>query len=171
MSLKNIFTNKHYTLNKDIANYTLQNVLLSCEQIPGEKSLDEAIKHSAQNARKKLSPVVICVILFIFVLFFILGFIIGKRTRIASEKKNQVRLEKDYDVDNILYLDFSGKGIIFDEAYMETRSGHKYDCEVIDKKSQLLTFPYIENEEANIYIPVKGKKTLHFLITPEGIIP
>lgn len=166
--MKHRFFHKKNQYQMDIgtANAALQNIFAACDKAPNTIPFDKIVLRQKANTKSIHILLVITAVLFIFT--FVSPLVIPPLT--ASIETLVVGepavLVKDYLQDNILYLEFSGDHILFEQAYAETPDGTIIKVLSCDKEKKLICFPYDTATELNIYIPVRYADTLHFLLTP-----
>uniref|UniRef100_UPI004055BBF1 hypothetical protein n=1 Tax=Acetatifactor sp. TaxID=1872090 RepID=UPI004055BBF1 len=156
-----------YQMDIDRANSTLQNIFAACDQAPNTIPFDKLVLRQKVNTRIYNRLLVITAA--VFLLTFLSPLIIVPVSNMMEHllAPTPVVLLNDYREGDILYLQLAGDHILYEEAYLETISGERYYAVSYDAAKQLIAFPYIEDSEANIYIPIKDNEPLHFLLSPK----
>ena len=159
-----MFLRKHYQLDIQAANKTLQNVFMACDVEPNAVPFDKLLLR--QKAR--LAPINLRLILSLIILLFTLAtpFLFISFYH-EGAKIPIITLDEHYVEDGILYIKVETGDSSIDEsyAYLITASGERISALSYDKENQLFAFPYL-NEECNIYISGENTSTLHLLYTP-----
>lgn len=159
--------NKIYKMDPGQANSALQNIFAACEQAPNTIPFDKLLLRRKLNTRKY--DILLCVIALALSVTLLLPVIVIPLTqsveRITAPKP--VTLLNDYLDNGSLCLELSGDGILYEAAYLNTMDGQTLEPLSFDKKTKTITFPFLEGEECNIYIPVENGQVLHLLISPE----
>jgi len=156
-----------YQMDINQANSTLQNVFAACDQAPNTIPFDKIILR--QKANTKIYNRLITVTAVILLLTFLSPLVIVPVANLIEHitVPAPVVLLNDYVEDNILYLQFEGDNILYEEAYVEEINGKRHYAVTYDTKKQLIGFPYIREIEFNIYIPIKDSEPLHLLLSPQ----
>lgn len=159
--------NKKYQMDMDAANAALQNILAACDKAPNTIPFDKLVLRQKANTKVYNTLLIITAIILLITFLSPLTIVpIATYTEklLAPEPATLVN---DYVQDNILYLEFSGDNILYEDCYMETSAGEQFSPSSYDSGQGLICFPFDSSQEVNIYIPVKDNATLHFLLTPE----
>lgn len=161
------FKRKTYQMDIKKADSALQNIFAACNQSPNTIPFDKLVLRRKANTRiyNRLLTVTAVILLFTF----LSPFYIVPLSHVTEKllKPEPVVLLDDYLEDGILYLQLGGDNILYGEAYLETPEGQKISAIVYDTRKQLIGFPFLEEGESNIYIPIKNSEPLHFLLTPQ----
>lgn len=159
--------NKKYEMDMDAANAALRNIFAACDQAPNTIPFDKLI------LRQKVNIAVYNRLLLLTGLVLILTFLSPLAIVPAANMMEQifvpqpVTLIDDYVKDNLLYLQLTGDNVIYKDAYFETPEGQKQYAVSYDIREQIICFPFLQNTELNIYIPIEGDDTLHLLLSPK----
>lgn len=158
---------KIYQMDMKQANEALQNIFAACNQAPNTIPFDKLILRKQLNTKRYTRLIVITVLT--LVLTFVSPYAIVPLCQMLSpeEPSKTVTLLEDYREGDILYLTFSQGNVLYGEAYLETAEGEIIPALSYDAKTNTIAFPYIADEECNIYIPVKDSLPLHFLLSHE----
>jgi len=156
---------KVYQMDMKQANEALQNIFAACNQAPNTIPFDKLILRKQLNTGLYKRLIVITALT--LVLTFISPLAIVPLCNILSpaESYKTVNLLDDYRDGDILYLTFSQGNVLYGEAYLETAEGEIIPALSYDAETNTIAFPYIADEECNIYIPVKDSLPLHFLLS------
>lgn len=157
---------KKYEMNKDIANRALQDVFTACDKAPNTTPFDKLVLREKANTRPYNRMLLLTAML--LALTFLTPLLIVPLTAQISRWRTPEppELVNDYVEDSCLYLQFTGDNIQYEDAYLEKQDGTILPILSYDAKSKTICFPYIEDSESNIYIPIKGGGALHLLLTP-----
>lgn len=156
-----------YKMNIETANTALQNVFAACDKAPNTIPFDKLLLREKLNTHiyNRLLVIVLSVLLFTFLSpLAIVPASEFLESRFAPEK---VQLADDYVKDGLLFIQLTGDNILFEDAYLEKADGSVIPVLSYDKKSKTLCFPFVEEQESNIYIPVKDSSPLHLLLSPQ----
>lgn len=158
---------KTYQMDIDTANSTLQNIFAACDQAPNTIPFDKLVLRQKVNTRiynRLLTATAI-----ILLLTFLSPLIIVPASHMMEDlfTPTPVVLLNDYLENDTLYLQLAGDNILYEEAYLETLDGEKIYAITYDAGKQIIGFPYIGENESNIYIPIKGSDPLHLLLSPQ----
>ncbi len=156
-----------YEMNVDTANAILQNVFAAEDKTPNMLSFDKIVLR--QKANTRFYDKILRVLLLVLTLSFLSPLVIVPVANLFYHpaEQSQAVLLDNYVKDNCLYIQLGNTGILFEEAYMETLDGTRYPVISYEDKTCTLCFPYPENTESNIYIPVEDGTVLHLLLTPQ----
>lgn len=155
-----------YQIDIEKADSALQNIFAACNQSPNTIPFDKLVLRQKVNTKiynRLLTAAAVILLLTFLSPFYIVP--VSHVTKALLTPEPAVLLN-DYLEEDILYLQLAGDNILYEEAYLETPDGQKIYAVVYDVKKQLIGFPYIEESESNIYIPIKNSKPLHFLLSP-----
>lgn len=159
--------NKIYKMDPGRANSALQNIFAACDQTPNTVPFDKLLLRQKLNTGKY--DILLCLIAVTLFFTFLTPAIVvplsSSVEKISAPKP--VTLLKDYCENDILYLELSGDGILYEEAYLNTLDGRTLQPLSFDKKAHTIAFPFLSGEECNIYIPVENGQPLHLLLSPE----
>lgn len=157
---------KTYQMDIKQADSALQNIFEACNQSPNTIPFDKLVLR--RKANTKIYNRLLTASAIILLITFLSPFYIVPVSRVTEKlfTPKPVVLINDYLEEDILYLQFTGDNILYEEAYLETPDGQKIYAIIYDAKKQLIGFPYIEEAESNIYIPIKNNTPLHFLLSP-----
>lgn len=158
---------KTYHMDHDAANAALQNILVSCGKTPNTVPISKLAIQPKSDCKTYNILLILTGLLLLFTL--ISPLLITPITKYMAKHyaPKPVVLVNDYVEDGILYMEFSGDNIMFEDAYMETNDNRNEKAVFFDKKTNTIAFNYYDNTESNIYIPLKGNGKLQFLITPD----
>lgn len=158
---------KTYEINMEQANAMLQNVFAACNQAPNTIPFDKLALRQKINIKPYNRLIMVTAIALLLTFISPLCIVPAANVMDALFTPEPIALLDDYVVDNILYLQLTGDGILYEEAYMETTTLEKHYATSYDAKEKLIGFPLINNCETNIYIPTKHGDTLHLLFSPQ----
>lgn len=157
--------NNKYKLNRDTADAALQNILAACDRPPSTIPSDELILQQKRNTRLHVRLLVLTAVALL--LAFLLPMIIVPKTAKLSGKQktpDPIALVNDYVENGSLYLELSGDNILYEEAWMTS-----LDDEIIsgtyDESTGLISFPFPDSGDYNIFIPVKDDDPFHLLLS------
>lgn len=158
---------KKYEMDIDRANSTLQNIFAACDQAPNTIPFDKLLLR--QKVNTQIYNRLLTVTAVILLLTFLCPLIIVPASNMMDGlfTPTPVVLLNDYLEDDTLYLQLAGDNILYEEAYLETLDGEKLYAITYDAGKQIIGFPYIEESESNLYIPIKGSEPLHLLLSPQ----
>lgn len=158
---------KTYQMDIEKANSALQNIFAACDHAPNTIPFDKLILRQRVNTRvyNRLLTATAVLLLLTFLFPIIIVPVSNAMGHILAPEP--VALLNDYLEDGILYLQLTGDNILYNEAYLETFDGQKKYAVTYDVKKQLISFPYIDESESNIYIPIKDSAPLHLLLSPQ----
>ena len=159
--------NKIYKMDPGQANSALQNIFAACDQTPNTIPFDKLLLRQKLNTRKY--DILLCVIALALFFTFLSPLVIVPLSQSVEQMTapEPVTLLKDYCKDDILYLELSGDGILYEEAYLNTPDGQRLYPLSFDRKTKTIAFPFLSGEECNIYIPLENGQFLHLLLSPE----
>lgn len=158
---------KKYEIDMNAANSTLQNVFAACEKTPNTVPFDKLTLREKLNT-SSFDRMICITIVIIFLTLLLPVIIVPACTKLDQFNKPQkVELINDYVEDGYLYIQIKGDHIQFQNAYMETLDGTVYEVISYERKTGILCFPYIEDTESNIYIPVRDAAPFHLLLSPQ----
>lgn len=158
---------KQYEMDMGMANETLQNVLAACNQAPNTIPFDKLV------LRQKLNTATYTRLIWITALVLVLTFLSPLAVVPVADLVGRlsapvpVSLASDHVEDNILYLEFDGDNILFNESYILNADGSREAPLSYDAGKGIICFTYYDDRETNIYIPVKDAQTIHLLLTPQ----
>lgn len=159
--------NKKYEMDIDTANAALQNILAACNQAPNTIPFDKILLRQKADT-KPYNRLIVFTALLLLLTFLAPLAIVPIATKLESHFTSESAvLINDYLKDNVLYLQFTGDNILYEQAYMESADGERIHILSYDADKGLICFPYAGDKEFNIYIPMEGKPALHFLLTPK----
>ena len=154
-----------YEMDHNAADAALQSILAACDKEPNTIPFEKLTHRFKNNTTLYTVMLILTGVLFFATLLaplYIPPIIELVEPYFAPEP---VVLINDYVEDNILYLEFTGDNIQFEKAYMKTNDNRIENVLSYDVDTGVISFPYYDNIESNIYIPVKGSETLQFLVT------
>lgn len=158
---------KKYKMDMSTANAALQNILAACDQAPNTIPFDKLVLRQKADTLP-YNRLIVLTSLLLFFTFLSPLLVVPAATYIAEiTAPEPVVMVNDYVEDNILYLEFTGDNIIYEQAYMEMTDGTRVEVLSYDIQKGLISFPYDATQEANIYIPIEDNQPLHFLLTPQ----
>lgn len=160
------YRKKKYEMDMNTANTALQNILSACDQAPNTIPFDKILLRQKVNLRVYNRLLILTA--FVFLLTFLSPLSIVPAARYVEQliAPTPAELVMDYMENDILYLQFTGDNILYQEAYLQLPDGEIQSALSFDSKEQIISFPYFADTEVNIYIPVKDSEPMHFLITP-----
>lgn len=153
-----------YKLNMDDANQVLQNILETQQQPKNTVPFDKLVLRGRVNMR--FYNTFLIVLLITLLLTVVAPFTIVPAAQTLLYPTGTITLVDDYLKDGCLYLQVEGTHILYKDAYLVTTDGENHSVISYDKQTGTLCFPYLDDTESNIYIPVKGRNPLHILISP-----
>ena len=157
---------KKYEINMDMADNALQNILNTCKQSPNVIPLNQIVTRQKVSTRfyERLAKLASLLLL----LTFLLPVYIIPLSRLTGDffTPEPVTLVHHYQEGDILFLEFSGDNIQYNDAHMVTNDGETYYPLSIDKKGKRISFPYLEGQEILFHIPVKNSQEVQLLLTP-----
>lgn len=161
------FRKKTYQIDIQKADSALQNIFAACNQSPNTIPFDKLVLRQKANTQIYNRLLIATAIILLFT--FLAPFYIVPLSHVTEKlfTPEPVVLLNDYLEDDILYLQLAGDNILYEEAYLETHDGQRIAAVYHDKAKQLIGFPFPEEGESNIYIPIKNSEPLHFLLTPQ----
>lgn len=161
----NFHRNNKYKLNQETADAALQNILAACDRPPSTISSDELILQQKRNTRLHVRLHVLIAIALL--LAFLLPLIIVPEAAKLLDRQGTLEpaaLVNDYVENGSLYLELSGDNILYEEAWMTS-----LDDEIIsgtyDESTGLISFPFPDSGDYNIFIPVEDDDPFHLLLT------
>lgn len=155
-----------YEMDMDTANAALQNILAACDKAPNTIPFDKILLRQEANI-KPYNRLIIITAVFMLLTFLSPLMIVPLATQFdRAFAPEPVRLVDDYIEENILYLQFTGDNICYQNAYIEFSEGNRVPPVIVDEKKQLIGFPFDGTEEINIYIPLEEGTNIHYLLTP-----
>lgn len=156
-----------YKMNPDMANQTLQNVFAACDRESNATPFDKLILRKRANTRV-YDRLILLTSLFLLLTFLAPLFIVPVSTMLGKRTNSESpALVRDYVEDSCLYLELKGDHIVYEEAYLEKADGTIIPVLSFDRETKTLCFPYVDNAESNIYIPIRGSDPLHLLLSPQ----
>lgn len=159
--------NKKYQMDMDTANAALQNILAACDKAPNTIPFDKIVLRQKANTKPYNRLIVLTAVLLLLTFLSPLV-IVPIATRLEPYfAPEPVKLINDYIEDDILYLQFSGDDICYDQAYIEFPDGERTSSIPVDTDKGWIGFPYNGTEEINIYIPLENGSHVHYLLTPK----
>lgn len=163
--MRTVLTEKKedYQMDQNAADAALQNILAACDKKPNTIPFEKLAQRRSSNTI--LYSIMLAATGVLLFLTMLLPFYI--KPLLAFTTPAKAELVHDYVEDDILYLELTGDGILYDRAYMETTDGRNEAVLSYDKATGMIAFPYHADTESNVYIPLKNGEKLQFLITPE----
>lgn len=156
--------NKKYKMNLETADAALQNVLAACDQPPKTVPSGKLILRQKLKARLYDRMLIRTAVLLIPAFLLLLGIVPMTKLLDRQSTSEPVALVNDYVEDGSLYLELSGDNILYEEAWMTAVGGEKIPGNY-DESTGLISFPFPDNGEYNIYIPVKNDDPFHLLLS------
>lgn len=156
-----------YQIDQDTANAALQNILAACDKEPNTIPLEKLSRRYEKNTLLCSVMLVLTGILFLLTLLlplYLPTLLTFARPYFAPAP---VALVNDHVEEGILYLEFTGDHILYEQAYMKTNDGRTEKVFSYDAQAGIIAFPYYADVESNIYIPVMDGEVLQFLVTPD----
>lgn len=156
---------KKYKIDPNTAGTALEHIFAACGQAPNTIPFDKLA------LRRKVDLQIYDRLLFITGLMLLITFlsplaIVPAAGLMEHFSASKAAVTADYVKNDLLFLELTGDGILYQSAYLETKDGQKLPAVSYDAQNKLICFPYLENTEAEVYIPIEGKKALHLLLTP-----
>lgn len=166
--MKHIFSPRKNQYQMDIttANAALQNIFAACDKSPNTIPFDKIMLRQKVNTKPLHTLMIITACLFAFTL--VSPFIVSPVSACIEKLMmgETVCLVTDYVQDDVLYLEFTGDNLLFEQAYAEASDGTRFYALSYDKELKQICFEYDSSTELNIYIPVRFSEPLHFLLSP-----
>lgn len=145
------------------ADDTLQTIFAACKQPPNTIPFDKLV------LRQKLNTRVYDRLLFFTGLLLLCTILaplaVKPAARLFGAGFSAPAFVSDRLVDDILYLSFTGDGILYEQAYMKTADGVIQMPVSYDKEAGTICFKY-RNTEADIYIPIENAPEIHLFFSP-----
>ena len=155
--------NRKYKMNPETADAALKNVLEACDRPPNTVPSGKLALRQKLNAFLHNRPLILAAALLLMTFLVFSGIIMaGLPGRQSSPKP--VALINDYVENGSLYLELSGDNILYAEAWMAAVDGEKIPG-TYDEAAGLISFPFPESGEYNIYIPVENGDPFQLLLT------
>lgn len=154
----------NYTMKKQDASQTLQNVLDACKKTtstPIDDILEEKI--SATKGYKKYICMVIVVLM--LTLCAPIPFVFFAKSPSAANYKPDITVSSYAVQDGYLYLYFDGSLIDFTSIYAVSSDGSTVFPLEYNSGTGLVSFTY-DDTEWNIYVSDLNNVTVHLLLTP-----
>lgn len=153
-------------MNTTQANQALQSIFAACDNKPNTIPFDKLLLRQ-KISTKKYDRLLLITYIFLFLSFFSPLIIVPFANRTMEwNTSHPVTMVDNYMEDGYLYVKLQGDDILYEEAYMENLDGTVIPIFSYDKRKQILCFPYSDDSEFNIYIPVRDSKPLHLLLIP-----
>lgn len=151
-------------MNLETADAALQNVLAACDQPPktvpsGKLILRQKLKAHLHN-RMLIQTAALLTLTFLL----LLGIVPMAKLLERQGTPEPVALVNDYVENGSLYLELSGDNILYEESWMTAVNGEKIPG-IYDESTGLISFPFPDSGEYNIYIPVKHDDPFHLLLS------
>ena len=156
--------NNKYELNLETADAALRNVLEACDRSSNTVSSSELILRQKQNTRLYNRMLILTTALLILTFLLPLGIVPVAKLLDRQGTPEPVALVNDYVENDSLYLELSGDNILYEEAWMSAVDGEKIPG-TYDESTGLISFPFPDSGEYNIYIPVKYNDPFQLLLT------
>ncbi len=156
---------KIYQMDMEQANTALQNIFAACNQAPNTIPFDKLVLRKQLNTGLYTRLIVITAITLVFTLLSPLMIVPAAGLFAPGSPQKTVELLDDYRSGDILYLTFSQGNVLYEDAYLETADGEIIPALSYDADTNTIAFPYMEDVECNIYIPVADGQPLHFLLS------
>lgn len=155
-----------YQISMDTANATLQNVLTACNQSPNAIPFAKIVQTQKVNTRiyGKLISLASLLLLFTFLLPVYILPLSDITTDFFAPKP--VTLVHHYLEEDVLYLEFNGDNIVYQQAYMVTEDGEKHFPLSYDEHKKNMSFTYFSGQEILFHIPVRDANEVQLLLTP-----
>ena len=159
--------NSKYEMNKETANATLQNVFAACDKAPNTIPFDKLLLREKLNTHiyDRLVVLVLLLLLFTFLSPLAIVPVSESLERVFAPEK--VQMTDNYVEDGFLYIQLKGDNILYEDAYLERSDGTIVPATSYDIKTKIICFPFVEDGESNIYIPVTDSSPLHLLLSPQ----
>ena len=156
--------NKKYKLNPETADTALKNVLAACDKPPNTVPSDKLMLRQKLNTYLHNRPLILTAALLALAFLVFLGIILMTILPDRQGIPEPVALISDYVEDGSLYLELSGDNILYEEAWMSAIGGEQIPG-IYDESTGLISFPFPDSGEYNIYIPVKHDDPFQLLLT------
>lgn len=159
--------NSKYEMNKETANAALQNVFAACDKAPNTIPFDKLLLREKLNTHiyDRLVVLVLLLLLFTFLSPLAIVPVSEFLERVFAPEK--VQMTDNYVEDGFLYIQLKGDNILYEDAYLERSDGTIVPAASYDIKTKTICFPFVEDGESNIYIPVTDSSPLHLLLSPQ----
>ena len=145
--------NKVYSINKKVANETLQNVFAACEQTPNTQSLDALLFKNIANTTLVKTGKWIAVALLVLILFSpFVFYVAGKEAKTKPHRTDIIVTEHYLDEEHGYFVfHLSGTNIDYDGIYAKNgEGGVVYPAETSDDGTVKFRF---KEGTLNIFIP------------------
>ncbi|MGN0402008.1 MAG: hypothetical protein ACI4HQ_07070 [Acetatifactor sp.] len=157
---------KNYKMNTAQANQALQSIFAACENKPNTIPFDKLLLRQKISTKKYDRLLMITYIILFLSFLSPLVIVPFANQTLEWNMQEPVSMVDNYLEDGFLYLKIKGDNILYAEAYLEKLDGTVIPVFSYDEKNKLLCFPYSDDSESNIYIPVKDSKPFHLLLIP-----
>lgn len=138
-------------MNLETADAAFQNVLAACDKPPNTIPSSKVILQQKPNTHLYDRLLILTVALLILTFLLPLGIVPMEKLVERQPNPEPVTLVNDYVENNFLYLELSGGGnILYEEAWMTSVDGEKI-LGIYDKSTGLVSFPFPDSGEYNIY--------------------
>lgn len=157
-----------YHMDVSVANDAFLNILEACEQPPSSLPVDKILLRQRIKLAKYNSLIVLTgLILFLTFIAPLCAIPFQYSGTITpSQTHSAISLTGDALEGDVLTLTFEGKGILFEEAYLQLTDGTVEKPLSYDTVTGTVCFTYY-NTDINIYIPVENAPVYHLLISPK----
>lgn len=155
--------NRKYKLNPETADAALKNVLEACDRPPNTVHSGKLALRQKLNACLHNRPLILAAALLLMTFVLFLGIVLMTGLPDRKGTSLPVALINDYVEDGSLYLELSGDNILYAEAWMTAVDGEKIPG-VYNESTGLISFPFPDSGEYNIYIPVKHGDPFQLLL-------
>ena len=145
--------NKIYSINKKVANETLQNVFAACEQTPNTRSLDALLFKNIANTTLVKTGKWMAVALLVLILFSpFVFYVAGKEAKTKPHKTDIIVTQHYLDEENGYFVfRLSGSDIYYEGIYAKSGDGTViYPVETSDDGTVKFRF---KEGTLNIFIP------------------
>lgn len=154
---------KKFKLNTETADATLRNVLEACDRPPNTvPSAKLKLRNRLNSLLNNRMSVLAAIVLLVFLVLAGITLVAGLSGRQTAP--DPVALINDYVEDGSLYLELSGDNILYAQAWMAAADGEKIPG-VYDESTGLISFPFPNSGEYNIFIPIKNDDPFQLLLT------
>ncbi len=159
---------RKYNMDISVANDAFLNILKACEQPPSSLPVDKILLRQRAKLAKYNSLIILAGILLLLTFVAPLCAIpfqyFGHLT--PPNTHNVISLTGDVLAEDILTLTFEGKGIKFEEAYLQLSDDTIIEPVSYDRNANTLCFPYYDTD-MNIFIPVEDAPVYHLIVSPK----
>lgn len=153
-----------YELNLETADAAFQNILAACDRSPNAIPSGKLALQQKPNTRLYDRLLILTAALLILTFLLPLGIVPMAKLLDRRGTPEPVALLNDYVENGFLYLELSGDNILYEEAWM-TSLDDEIISGIYDESTGLISFPFPNSGEYNIFIPVKNSDPFQLLLT------